>query len=49
VLFFDDLGINVEAARSCGWRAERIDPGAETAPQIRAHLVRYRVLAARAG
>jgi HAD superfamily hydrolase (TIGR01509 family) len=43
VLFFDDLGVNVEAARAFGWNAERIDPNAETAPQLRRHLAEYGV------
>lgn len=38
ILFFDDLDENVTAARSCGWRAERIDHAADTAAQMRAHL-----------
>jgi len=43
ILFFDDLPENVAAARACGWRAERIDHAAETAPQIRDHLRRHGV------
>jgi len=38
ILFFDDLLANVEGARTCGWRAERIDPTTETEPQIRSFL-----------
>src|SRR5258705_1700971 len=38
VLFFDDLAVNVDAARAFGWNAERIDSTAETAPQMRHHL-----------
>ncbi len=44
VLFFDDIAVNVDAARAYGWNAERIDPATETAPQIRAHLSDYGVL-----
>jgi FMN phosphatase YigB (HAD superfamily) len=44
VLFFDDLIENVEAARSIGWRAERVEPTVETVPQIRALLTTYGVL-----
>jgi HAD superfamily hydrolase (TIGR01509 family) len=44
VLFFDDLGVNVDAARAFGWNAERIDPTQETAPQMRGHLADYRVV-----
>lgn len=43
ILFFDDLEENVQAARSRGWHAERIDPDRETAPQITQHLERYGV------
>jgi putative hydrolase of the HAD superfamily len=44
ILFFDDLVVNVDAARAFGWNAERIDPSAETAPQIRRHLAEYGLL-----
>lgn len=44
ILFFDDLIENVEAARSLGWRAERIDPSVETVPQLRRLLTRHGVL-----
>jgi FMN phosphatase YigB (HAD superfamily) len=44
ILFFDDLGENVEAARARGWNAELIDPARETVPQLRAALARYRLL-----
>jgi HAD superfamily hydrolase (TIGR01509 family) len=44
VFFFDDIGVNVEAARAYGWNAERIDPAAETARQMRRHLAAYGVL-----
>ncbi|HET9957523.1 MAG TPA: HAD family hydrolase [Polyangiaceae bacterium] len=43
ILFFDDLIENVEAARARGWRAERIDPRAETVPQMRRLLAQYGV------
>jgi glucose-1-phosphatase len=43
ILFFDDLPANVEAARSVGWTAERIDPEVDTAPQLHEHLRRRRV------
>src|SRR6266542_1574079 len=42
IVFFDDLPANVEAARSVGWIAERIDPDRDTAPQIHEHLRRWR-------
>lgn len=41
ILFFDDLAPNVESARTCGWRAEQIDPHQPTAPQLRRHLQQY--------
>jgi FMN phosphatase YigB (HAD superfamily) len=44
ILFFDDLKDNVRAARSAGWRAERIDPDNETVPQLRRWLRQHRVL-----
>lgn len=44
LLFFDDLAENVEAARSLGWRAERIDPTGDTAAQLLAALRRHGVL-----
>jgi putative hydrolase of the HAD superfamily len=34
ILFFDDLEENVDGARQCGWRAERVDPLAATDAQI---------------
>lgn len=43
LLYFDDLAENVEAARSIGWRAERIDPG-DTAAQLLAALRRHGVV-----
>jgi putative hydrolase of the HAD superfamily len=44
ILFFDDLEENVAAARSLGWRAERIDPTAPTAEQLRRHLAAHGVI-----
>jgi len=44
VLFFDDLAVNVDAARAFGWSAERIDPSTETVAQMRRHLAGYGVL-----
>jgi FMN phosphatase YigB (HAD superfamily) len=44
ILFFDDLPENVAAARARGWRAERIDPEAETVPQLRRLLGLHGVL-----
>ena len=38
ILFFDDLPENIDAARSRGWRAERIDHDGDTAGQIRGWL-----------
>lgn len=43
ILFFDDLAPNVVAASTAGWRAELVDPGRPTAPQIRAALERHGV------
>lgn len=44
ILFFDDLQRNVEGAREAGWRAERIDPTAPVAAQIRGWLGHHEVL-----
>jgi glucose-1-phosphatase len=44
ILFFDDLLPNVTAARDLGWKAEPIDPASETAPQLRRHLARHRLV-----
>jgi HAD superfamily hydrolase (TIGR01509 family) len=44
ILFFDDKPENVEAARSVGWRAERIEHVDGAAGQIRAHLRRHGLL-----
>lgn len=46
ILFFDDLPDNIEAARACGWRAERIDHTGDTVLQIREHLGRHGVIGA---
>ncbi|MCL4742369.1 MAG: HAD-IA family hydrolase [Phycisphaerales bacterium] len=43
VLFFDDLEENVSAARTCGWRAEKIDHSGDTVSQIIEHLARHGV------
>jgi hypothetical protein len=34
----------VEAARACGWHAERIDPNTDPAQQTRSYLNTYGVL-----
>lgn len=44
ILFFDDLPDNIDAARSIGWHAVRIDHTGDTAAQMRAALREYRVL-----
>lgn len=44
ILFFDDLQENIDAARSVGWRAERIDHEGDTCAQMHAHLVAAGVL-----
>lgn len=44
MVFFDDLEENVNAARACGWHAERIDHTGDTAAQMRAWLVTRGVL-----
>lgn len=46
VLFFDDLPENIDAARTAGWNAERIDATGDTAAQMRRHLGAYGVLGA---
>ncbi|MCU0693321.1 MAG: HAD-IA family hydrolase, partial [Polyangiaceae bacterium] len=38
IVFFDDSEENVHAAARRGWRAARIDPSRQPAPQIRAVL-----------
>lgn len=38
ILFFDDLEMNINAARARGWRAERINPRDNPARQMREHL-----------
>jgi putative hydrolase of the HAD superfamily len=45
ILFFDDVEEYVAAARDAGWRAERIDPAADTAAQLLGHLRARGVLA----
>jgi len=44
ILFFDDLPENIEAARACGWNAERVDHAESTAPQVARHLAAYGVI-----
>ena len=44
LLYFDDLMENVEAARALGWNAERVDPTADPAAQLREVLRRYGVI-----
>lgn len=46
IVFFDDLPDNVQAARSRGWRAHRVDPDAPPMPQVRAALNAEGVLTA---
>lgn len=38
IAFFDDLDANVQAARSLGWQAVRVDPAGDTVAQVRAAL-----------
>jgi FMN phosphatase YigB (HAD superfamily) len=45
ILFFDDLGRNVDGARAAGWWAEQVDPEALMAPQLRSRLQAHGVLA----
>jgi FMN phosphatase YigB (HAD superfamily) len=44
ILFFDDLPENVAAARALGWRAERVNPHADTIGQMRQSLRKFGVL-----
>lgn len=44
ILFFDDAGPNVLAARACGWAAQVIEPDQEPVAQITRHLIGYGVL-----
>jgi len=44
ILFFDDNGANVEAARRFGWAAVQIDPTKDQASQIRSGLAGRAVL-----
>lgn len=46
ILFFDDLMDNVQAARTVGWNAERIDPEGSPARELRSLLVQHGVLTA---
>ena len=41
ICYLDDLEENVEGALRCGWNASRIDPHAETAPQIERALIAF--------
>jgi HAD superfamily hydrolase (TIGR01509 family) len=41
ILFFDDLHPNIDAARSAGWRAERIDPAGDPSVELRRHLLAH--------
>lgn len=44
ILFFDDLGENVEAARRLGWHAVAIDHTGDTAAQIAAALAMHGIV-----
>ncbi|QDU33737.1 D-glucose-1-phosphatase [Poriferisphaera corsica] len=44
ILFFDDLLKNVEAAKGCGWRAERIGDRDDPVGEMRGHLRAYGLL-----
>ena len=44
ILFFDDKQENIDTAGAAGWRARRIDPTTETAPQIQAALTEHGVI-----
>lgn len=44
ILYFDDVEANILGAREQGWRAKRIDPNKETAPQILETLEAVRLL-----
>jgi FMN phosphatase YigB (HAD superfamily) len=46
IVFFDDREENVIAARRHGWRAERVDPLADTIAKVRQHLATAGVLCA---
>lgn len=35
IVYFDDVPVNVEAARACGWQAFRVDPLGDPATQMR--------------
>ncbi len=47
IVFFDDTEENIDAARSFGWAAHQIDPGADPAAQMRTALHQGGVLSAR--
>ncbi|MEZ6317798.1 MAG: HAD-IA family hydrolase [Phycisphaerales bacterium] len=47
IVFFDDLGANIDAARAAGWRAVHVDHEGDTASQMRAALVELGVLPTR--
>jgi len=44
ILFFDDRPENIETAEGIGWRAHRVDPTTETAPQIESALRAHGIL-----
>lgn len=41
IVFFDDTAVNIEAAKSLGWLAHRIDPKGDPASQMRAIVQPY--------
>lgn len=45
IVYFDDLADNVRAAVDAGWQAHRVDPHAQTVPQIHAVLRARGILA----
>jgi FMN phosphatase YigB (HAD superfamily) len=44
IAFFDDLPVNIEAARRRGWRAFQVDPAGDPVAQAKAHLSDMAVL-----
>ncbi|QQE11794.1 HAD-IA family hydrolase [Planctomycetota bacterium] len=44
ILFFDDLVENVEAARECGWNAERVTDRVNPVREMRGYLKEYGVI-----